>query len=47
VVLREKLRRGVETTCKRNEIFVEKGKMGIDKIQKMICPHKIRGRYIS
>ena len=36
-----------ETTCERNEIFVEKGKMEIDKIRKMIYPHKIRGRYIS
>jgi len=34
--LREKLRTGVETTCKRNEIVVEKGRMEDDKIQKMI-----------
>jgi len=40
--LREKLRTGVETTCKRNGIFVEKGENGKRQNTKDDLPHKMK-----
>jgi hypothetical protein len=41
-VICEKLRSGVETTCKRNEILVEKGKNGKRQNVRDDSPHKIK-----